>query len=268
MKIGICQLLVEGGEPERNLIRAKEYIQKAVEKGAELIILPETMDLGWTHPSIYEEACLIPGDRSNFFSDLARKHEVYICVGLTEKENDRIYNTAILIEPSGKIISKHRKINLLDVEVPFYEFGQSLSVINTPLGRIGLNICADNYYESLFLGKSLALMGAQIVISPCAWTVDHFVTEQENPYHDKWLKPLKELAVKCKIPIVTATSVGYLVGGPYQGKKMVGCSLAVDKTGNVYQGIFNEFSSSLNVLDLEIGTELWVGVQISSHISK
>lgn len=268
MKIAVCQLLVEGGEPERNLNRAKGYIQKAVEQGAELVLLPETIDLGWTHPSVYHEAMPIPSKRSDFFSELAKHHQIYICVGLTEKQEDKQFNTAILINPKGDIVAKHQKINLLEVELPFYQVGQNLSVTDTSLGKIGLNICADNYYNSLCLGHSLARMGAQIILSPCAWTVDHFVTETENPYHDKWLRPIKELATSYKIPVVTATSVGYIVGGPYEGKKMVGCSLTVDKNGKVYEGVFNEFSSDLILLDIELGTETWKGTQLSNTLAK
>lgn len=268
MKIAVCQLLVEGGEPERNLDRAKEYIQKAVKQGTELVLLPETIDLGWTHPSVHNEAMPIPGERSDFFAELAKKHSIYICVGLTEKKNQQQFNTAIIINPSGEIIAKHQKINLLEVELPFYQVGQNLSVTDTSFGKVGLNICADNYYESLCLGHSIARMGAQIILSPCAWTVDHFVTEEDNPYHDKWLKPIKELATSYRIPVITATSVGYIVGGPYEGKKMVGCSLAVDKNGSVYQGVFNEFSSDLILLDIELGTETWKGTQLSNKLAK
>lgn len=268
MKIAVCQLLVEGGEPERNLNRAKEYIEKAIQHGIQLVVLPETMDLGWTHPSVYQEAVPIPGERSAFFSELAKKHQIYICVGLTEKKNNQQFNTAILINPSGDIISKHQKINLLEVELPFYQVGQTLAVTDASFGKVAMNICADNYYESLCLGHSLARMGAQIILSPCAWTVDHFVTEADNPYHDKWLKPIQELATSYKIPVVTSTSVGYIVGGPYEGKKMVGCSLTVDKNGIIYQGVFNEFSSDLIILDIELGTETRKGTQLSNALSK
>ena len=51
MKIGLGQLLVEGGEPERNLERAIELIIEAKENNCDLILLPETLDFGWTHPS-------------------------------------------------------------------------------------------------------------------------------------------------------------------------------------------------------------------------
>jgi predicted amidohydrolase len=261
MKIGLCQLLVEGGEPERNLERAKKLIEQSVNANCDLVLLPETLDLAWTHPSVFEEAQTIPGNRSDFFADLAIKHNIWICLGLTEKLENKIYNTAIIINEKGQIIHKYHKINLLEVEFPFYQLGQHLSVVDSPWGKIGVNICADNYKNALCLGHSLARMGAQIILSPSSWTVDHFVTEEMDPYKDKWISPLSELATLYEIPVISTTSVGYIVGGPYEGKKMIGCSLSVDKFGKVTQGEFNEFASDLKIIEVELGSGQWKGTQ-------
>lgn len=268
MRIGVCQLLVEGGEPQRNLERAEKFIKIAVEQQAELIILPETLDLAWTHPSVYEEAEAIPGPRSTFFCNLAKKYKVWLCLGLTEKLEDKIFNTALLISSEGKIIHKYHKINLLEVEFPFYEIGNSLSVVDTPFGKIGLNICADNYEHALCLGHSLARMGAQIILSPSSWTVDHFVTEETDPYQDKWIKPLSELATLYEIPVISTTSVGYIVGGPYEGKKMIGCSLAINKNGIIIQSEMNEFAGDVKVVDLELGNSEWKGTQFGEMLKR
>ncbi len=268
MKIGICQLLVEGGEPERNLERAKKMIECSAEANCDLVLLPETLDLAWTHPSVYEEAEPIPGKRSDFFCSLAQKHKLWICLGLTELQNGKRYNTAILINDKGEIVYKYHKINLLEVEFPFYEAGTHLSVVETPFGKIGINICADNYSDSLCIGHTLARMGAQIILSPSSWTVEHFVTEEMNPYQDKWIAPLSELATLYEIPVVSTTSVGYIVGGPYEGKKMIGCSLAIDKYGKITQGEFNEFAGDLKVVELELGESKWKGTQFGKMLKE
>ena len=147
LKIALGQILVEGGEPERNFERAHKMIKQAKKEGSQIIVLPETIDFAWTHPSSLKEAKAIPGDYSDLFCSLAKENSIYVCVGLTEKSGDKNYNTAILINSEGEIILKYSKINLLTVEFPFYEVGTSLNVVDTPLGRIGLNICADNYKE-------------------------------------------------------------------------------------------------------------------------
>jgi|SRR5690554_3999548 len=266
MKIGIGQLLVEGGEPSRNLERAKRLIEKAANASCELILLPETLDLAWTHPSVFEEAETIPGTRSDYFCDLAKKYAIWICLGLTEKNNDKRYNSSILISSTGDIVHKHRKINLLEVEFPFYSIGTQLSVCETPFGKIGINICADNYMDALCLGHSLARMGAQLILAPSSWTVDHSITEEMNPYEDKWIRPLSELATTYEIPVVSTTSVGYIVGGPYEGKKMMGSSLAISKSGEITQGELNEFASDLKCVELEMGEAKWKGTQFGEMI--
>lgn len=268
MKLALAQLLVEGGEPERNLQRAQKMIEKAATQNADLILLPETIDFAWTHPSALNENLPIPGVYSNFFCELAKKHHLFICLGLSEKEGDKNYNSAILINQKGEIILKHRKINLLEVEFLYYEVGQKLEVVDTSFGKIGLNICADNYRDSLHLGHALARMGAQIILSPSSWTVDYHVTEIDEPYYEKWVKPFQLLASMHDIVIVSATSVGYIVGGPYVGKKSIGKSLVIDKNGILLEGAFNEFAGDLKIIDFEIPLTKVKGTQIGESLKK
>ena len=250
MRISIIQLLVEGAESERNTQRATRFIEQAVDQKTDLILLPETIDFGWTHPEGIDNAKIIPGEYSKLFCDLALKHKVWICVGLTEKGIDLNFNSAILINRKGEIVLKHRKINLLEVELPFYQIGSKIEVVNTEFGIIGLNICADNYWDSKYLGESLAAMGANLILSPSSWTVDHSVNETIDPYDDKWIKPYSYLASNFNLIVASTTSVGYLVGGPYVGKKMIGKSLVLGPNGIIDQGVFNEFSSHLLLVDL------------------
>jgi predicted amidohydrolase len=269
IKIGMAQLLVEGGEAERNFERAFKLIDEAKEQGCDLVILPETIDFAWTHPRSIEESLPIPGDFSDLFCTKAKELGIYICLGLTERvdENKR-YNTAIMIDGEGDIVLKYHKINLLEVEHPFYEVGNTLNVVDTPFGKIGLNICADNYPEALTIGHTLARMGAQIILSPASWTVDYSLTEAEDPYQDKWVQPLSHLAELYNLVIVSTTSVGYIVGGPYEGKKMVGCSLAVNKDGVIARGVFNEFAGELVVAEFEVPKTKYKGTQFGEMLQE
>lgn len=268
MKLALGQLLVEGGEPERNLQRAQKMIEKAVAQNADIILLPETLDFAWTHPSALTESEPIPGIYSEFFCDLAKKHQLMICLGLSEKVEDKNYNSAILIDQNGQIILKHRKINLLEVEFPFYEVGQKIEVVDTSFGKIGLNICADNFRDSLHIGHTLARMGAQIILSPSSWTVDYHVTEIDEPYNEKWIKPFQLLASMHEIVIASATSVGYIVGGPYEGKKSIGKSLVVDKNGVLSEGAFNEFAGDLKIVEFDMPIVHFKGTQIGESLKK
>lgn len=268
LRVGMGQLLVEGGEPARNLARAVEMIAQAAVQNCDFVLLPETLDFAWTHPSALYEAQPIPGPLSDQLCQAAARHGLYVCAGLTERAADgRNYNAAILIDPRGEIIVKYHKINLLAVEQPYYAVGQTLNVVDTPLGKIGVNICADNYLDGLPIGHTLARMGAEFIVAPASWTVDYSVTEEHDPYQEKWVRPFSILAKLYNVVVISTTSVGYIVGGPYEGKKSVGCSLAVDANGVQARGSFNEFAGELVVADLarphrpERGTDIGLMLQ-------
>ena len=73
LKIALGQLLVEGGEPDRNFERAIELVEKAKKESADIIVLPECMDFGWTHPSSLKNAKEIPGEFSEILTKSAKK---------------------------------------------------------------------------------------------------------------------------------------------------------------------------------------------------
>ena len=266
LKIGMGQLLVEGGEPERNLKRAGKMLEEAAEKSCRLVLLPECLDFAWTHPSAKTEAQPIPGPYSDILCKLAKTYNLYLCAGLTERSEDKVYNTAIFISPEGNILLKYRKINVLTVAQDIYSIGQTLSVVKTPFGVIGVNICSDNYIDSLDIGHTLARMGAQIILSPSSWTVDYSIVEGDILYGKKWLKPYQTLAVAHDLIVVSATAVGVIVGGVYEGKKMVGCSLAVNKDGIVAEGKYNEFTGQLVIADITIPSPRVLGTAIGESL--
>jgi predicted amidohydrolase len=266
MRLGLAQLLVEGTEPERNLARAESLVARAASSGCDMVLLPETMDFGWTHPDGLLYAEPIPGRFSDALGEMAHRHGVWLCAGLTERTMEGNFNTAVLMDSSGNILGSHRKINLLTVEFPFYMVGKKLEVFSTPFGKLAMNICADNYWDAVDIGHCLARMGAELILSPSSWTVDHSVSEEQNPYHEKWSGPFRTLAKTHGLVMASATSVGYIVGGPYEGKKMVGCSLCVGPDGVIAQGPFNEFAGELVIADFEVNAPKAKGVQIGPLI--
>ncbi len=266
LRIGMAQILVEGGEPHRNLNRASQAIIDSKEQNCDLVVLPETLDLGWTHPSAQIEAETIPGPRSDFFCKAARTNDIWVCVGLTESKNGNVYNTALLINRIGEIVLKYHKINVLDIALDYYQIGNSLATIETEFGTIGLNICSDNYPDSLNLSHSLCRMGAQLILSPSSWTVDYSVNEDVNPYEDKWIKPYKFISNLYEIAIVGVTSVGYIVGGPYEGKKSVGCSLVAQNGKLIGTSRFNEFCGELNTVNLKLPDKKYKGTQFGKML--
>ena len=223
---GLAQILVEGGCPAANLQRAGEAIRQAAELDCRLVVLPECLDLGWTHPSARELAQPIPGPHVDRLAEAAREGGVYVAAGLVERCKDRIYNAAVLLAPTGEILLHYRKINELDIALDLYSVGDRLAVAHTELGVLGLNICADNFAGSLAIGHTLARMGAQVIVSPSAWAVpaDHRVAW---PGHDRWREAYAKLTALYDLTIIGVSNVGWIRGGPWEGRKCIGCSLAM-----------------------------------------
>jgi len=75
--LAIVQMEVQGGNRALNLERAGERIREAAQHGAQFILLPEAMDLGWTDPSALKQAQPVPGGETyNFLSEMARKYKL------------------------------------------------------------------------------------------------------------------------------------------------------------------------------------------------
>lgn len=251
LRIGMGQMRVEGGALEANLARACAMIGNAAHAGCDVVVLPECLDAGWTHPASRDIARRVPGPSADRLRDAARTHGIVVAAGLTEDALGAIYNTAILINTDGDILLKHRKINILDIARDLYSVGDRLGVARTPFGTVGLLICADNFPESLELGHSLARMGAGLILSPCAWAVPADHDNEAEPYGDLWRGAYSTLATAHNLAVVGVSNVGPITGGPWAGRTCIGCSLAMGPGGAVLEHApYGEEAEGLFVVNL------------------
>jgi len=115
------------------------------------------------HPEIFNSlAEEIPGPISNELSTIARLYSMYIAANYYEKFEGSIYNTSLLIDRTGQIIGKYRKIHLADGERWLVVPGDEIPVFETEIGRVGFAICYDMVFPEL--SRILALRGADIII--------------------------------------------------------------------------------------------------------
>jgi len=264
IKLGMGQMLVEGGQPQKNLARAVEMIAQAGRQDCQFVVLPECLDLGWTHPTARQLAAEVPGPTSGVLCRAACDAGSHVAAGLTERAGGRIYNAAVLIDPSGQVLLKHRKINLLDIEQDLYSTGDRLAVGETACGRIGANICADNFPDSLVLGHSLARMGAQILLSPSAWAVPAEHDAVADPYGALWEDAYRGLAKLYAMPVVGVSNMGWITGGPWAGRKCIGCSLAVDARGEILaKGPYGADSQELIIAEITLPLRTLTGTSVA-----
>ena len=233
VKLALIQMTVEGGEPINNIARAKRMIKEATQNNAQIVLLPEAMDLGWTHPSALTKAYPVPGGKT--YESLAQSavdNGVYVCAGIIEKDGDKVYNSAVIISPEGELLLKHRKINELKIGHKYYALGEQLNVCDTEFGRIGLMICADANAKGKILSRSLAMMGAEIILSPSSWAVSADYDNEKKPYGGLWYNAYSPVAKEFSVWIAGCSNVGQMTDGPWKGWKGIGSSLVVDAEGN------------------------------------
>lgn len=172
-----------GQDKELNLCKIEKLTEEACRAGASFIVFPEVSSL---MPSSREEmisgAERVPGPTTNRLSKLAIKKKMWIHCGsmleVSEEEN-KCYNTSVVINPEGEITATYRKIHLFDVDIAggpsiqesaSYLGGSSIKTIDTEIGNLGLSICYDLRFPELY--RIMALRGANILIIPACFTAD------------------------------------------------------------------------------------------------
>ncbi len=233
MKIAMAQILVQGGRVEENLARAAEAIAQSARGGAKFVVLPECLDAGWTHPDARKLARAVPGETSALLGRAAREAGIYVAAGITELDGGAVYNSAVLISPDGGILRKHRKILELDFARETYATGSGVELADSAWGKVGLTICADMHPEDGGWGRPLGVLGAQLIVSPCAWAVPPGYDNAKEPYGGMWLRSYSSLAQSFHIPVIGVSNVGRIEGGSWNGWDCIGCSLAVGADAKV-----------------------------------
>lgn len=159
-------------EKEENLSQLADLVRQAAGQGAKLIVLPEMCATGYYFDSMEQAAEMaepVPGGRTvGLLEDLARELDCYLVAGLPESEGERLYNTAVLVGPTG-LIGRHRKMHHYTPDSTWAKTGdEPVAVFDTPIGKIGIQICMDlSYPEGPRLSR---LLGTQVLCAPMNWS--------------------------------------------------------------------------------------------------
>lgn len=251
-RVALAQMRVDPGEPDKNRTRAEARIREAREAGAQLVLLPEVLDFGWTHPSARDGAGGVPdGETCLRLRDAAARNGIYVCAGLAEREGDRLFNAAVLLGPDGELLLHHRKIHEIPFARALYAVGDRLGVVDTALGRLGLMICADALAPNQAVGRALGAMGADLILSPCAWAVPPDHDNLRTPYGGLWVDHYAPLARESGAWIAACSNVGPVTEGEWRGWRCIGNSLVMGPGGTVERACgHGEAAEELTLLDV------------------
>jgi len=231
VRLAICQILVIDSDREGNFRRIEYALQQAQAQHADIAIFPESSILGWENPDAHTMAAPIPGRDSDLIGTLAQKYHVMIAIGLDEKAGDRLYDSAVLIDKAGKLLWKHRKINVLpELMTPPYAQGrpEDIGVVETEFGRIAVLICADTFTDAYL--ERLKALKPDLMLVPYGWAAPN----DQWPQHSRVLEELvKKRAAQVGCPMAGVDLVGEMTHGPWTGQTYGGSSFVADSTGKI-----------------------------------
>jgi N-carbamoylputrescine amidase len=177
-KTRVAALAINGllGNPQQNLDAIAHWSKQAKDAGADLALFPELVVHGHCAPDTWYQAEPVPdGPSTERLCRISRDLDLFLSVGLSEKEHDIVYNTQVLTGPSG-FIGAQRKLHMSRDEALFYTGAkQAPAVFDIGKCRVGTSICFDGTFPEV--SRILALHGADVLLMPHAarmtmWTDD------------------------------------------------------------------------------------------------
>ncbi len=177
-KLAVVQIRTET-DMEQTLVKAERMVAEAAQGGAKLVVLPEMWSCPYSKKYFHAVADSDNGASREAMSRWAGDNGIILVGGsVPEKCGDKLYNTCYVFDESGRQIARHRKIHLFDVDIKggmrFKESnsfapGEDITVFDTSLGRMGVEICFDIRFPELC--RAMAKRGAEIILCPAQFNM-------------------------------------------------------------------------------------------------
>ena len=225
--------MTSGIDPDANLATIDRAMADAAANGAAMAFLPEMSllldrDRARSGAHMRREA---DSPWPQALQALAQKHGLWLHSGsmpLLSDDGERRVNRSHVIDAEGSIRARYDKIHMFDVTLPTgekwtesaaYVGGNALTVVDTPLGRLGLSVCYDLRFPELY--RALVDQGATVIVIPAAFTVP---TGEAH-----WHVLMRARAIETGCHVLAAAQ-----GGDHgDGRSTYGHSLIVDPWGAV-----------------------------------
>ena len=159
--------------------KAGRMIAEAARSGARLVVLPEMWSCPYSNKYFHSFADNDNGFSCGEMSRWARDNGIILVGGsVPEKCGDKLYNTCYVFDESGRQIARHRKVHLFDVDIKggvhfkeshSFAAGEDITVFDTSLGRMGVEICFDIRFPEL--SRAMARRGAKLILCPAQFNM-------------------------------------------------------------------------------------------------
>ncbi|MFG2792207.1 carbon-nitrogen hydrolase family protein [Streptomyces sp. NPDC048419] len=142
-RLAALQMRIEPGQREDNLARAAKLLSTARERESDLACLPATFATGLNFPTLRTDASAEDGPVVQFLAEQARTLGMHIAAGVLLSSGRDVFDAAVLVGPTGEPLGWYRRACVWEGESAYVSTGSPGEVIDTPVGRIGLQVSYD-----------------------------------------------------------------------------------------------------------------------------
>ena len=216
IRLAAIQVRALPGTIGANLEHAAGLVEQAAGQGATVVVLPELFSCGYVpNREVWDAAEARGGRTDRWLAATARRLGIYLGAGAAESDGTHFFNVFTLAAPDGQIAGRAYKAN---AEASIFRRGRAAHLIDTPAGRIGVGICADNQFAATL--RLMHEQQADLILMPHAWpTPAHaagLVSEADVAAQQERMTELPALYARALgVPVVFANQVGPLqpIGG-------------------------------------------------------
>ena len=216
MRLCLIQMNSKTASRDENVERAGAFIDEAARRRPDVVVLPEFFNVEY-FPQFRDYRYMDYAETEDGYTQTrmkakAREHEIHLVSTIFEAARPGFYyDTAMLINPEGRIVGKYRKVHPaahLSLEKIYFRGGSSFPVF--PIGdwTVGVSICYDNLFPESC--RCLMLHGAELIIAPYA-----------TPVSDPWENFLTTRALENGVYLAACNHVGQEGGWAMSGKSMI-----------------------------------------------
>lgn len=257
--------MTSSDDPEANWSQAAGLIERAAGYGAKLVATPENTNFLGQPAAKVAASEPLDGLTCIRFAGLARRLGIHLLLGsFNESSGNRskCRNTSVLFGPTGSILAVYRKIHLFDVELPgcepyresdVVEAGDCSVVAATEVGRLGLSICYDLRFGSIY--RRMVRDGAEVLCVPAAFTL--------TTGRDHWMPLLKSRAIECQTYVLAPAQYGK--HGDVGLGESYGHAMIVDPWGHVIAMASDGCGLALAEIDLRRVTQIRRTIPVREH---
>lgn len=217
LKVGLIQMACQA-DAQANKEKLAARIAEAAAQGAQLVVLQELHNTPYfcqtENVAHFNLAEPIPGPSTDFFGEVARRHHIVLVTSLFERRAAGLYhNTAVVFESDGTIAGKYRKMHIPDDPAYYEKFyftpgDLGFHPIDTSVGRLGVQVCWDQWYPEG--ARLMALAGADLLIYPTAIGYESSDTpDEQERQREAWTTVQRGHAVANGLPVIAVNRTGH-----------------------------------------------------------